>query len=188
MLDKLYSSINDYLSTTNLNQLQNKNLISISNKLSQLELNHISIPQLVTVGAQSSGKSSVINSILCLDILPTNENMCSRCPVKLELTYIDSTNILISIGSYEYSCFKCFKNFDLKSITENNQNTIKNTILEFQNQYAGDSLNISNKEIVIRISSNTMPNLTIIDLPGFSNDALFGGYTTILPPDNPLPT
>jgi len=166
MLDKLYSSINDYLSVNNLNQLQNKNLISISNKLSQLNFNSISIPQLVTCGSQSAGKSSVINSILCLDILPTDSKMCSRCPVKLELTYHDSTSILIHIGSYKYSLFQSFKNFDLESITEDNQNIIKNTILEFQNQYAGDSLNISNKEIVIRISSNQMPNLTIIDLPG----------------------
>ena len=57
MLDKLYNSINDYLSVNNINQLQNKNLISISNKLSQLDFNHISIPQLVTCGSQSAGKS-----------------------------------------------------------------------------------------------------------------------------------
>ena len=166
MLDKLYNSINDYLSVNNINQLQNKNLISISNKLSQLDFNHISIPQLVTCGSQSAGKSSVINSILCLDILPTDSKMCSRCPVKLELTYHDSSNIIINIGSYEYSQFQSFKNFDLESITQENQNIIKNTIIQFQNQYAGDSLNISDKEIVIRISSNQMPNLTIIDLPG----------------------
>ena len=114
MLDKLYNSINDYLSVNNINQLQNKNLISISNKLSQLDFNHISIPQLVTCGSQSAGKSSVINSILCLDILPTDSKMCSRCPVKLELTYHDSTNIIINIGSYEYSQFQSFKNFDLE--------------------------------------------------------------------------
>lgn len=166
MLDKLYNSINDYLSVNNTNVLQNQTLISISNKLSQLQFNHISIPQLVTVGAQSSGKSSLINSILCLDILPTDSKMCSRCPVKLELTYHNSSNILISIGSYEYTLFKPNKSFDLTSITCDNQTIIKNAILQFQNQHAGSSLNISNDEIVIRISSNQMPNLTIIDLPG----------------------
>ena len=166
MLDKLYNSINDYLSDNNTNVLQNQTLISISNKLSQLQFNHISIPQLVTVGAQSSGKSSLINSILCLDILPTDSKMCSRCPVKLELTHHNSSNILISIGSYEYTLFKPNKSFDLNSITYENQTIIKNAILHFQNNHAGNSLNISNDEIVIRISSNQMPNLTIIDLPG----------------------
>ena len=42
--------------------------------------------------------------------------------------------------------FNLLKNFDLESITQENQNIIKNTIIQFQNQYAGDSLNISIKK------------------------------------------
>ena len=35
---------------------------------------HIEIPRLVVVGGQSSGKSSLLNSILGMDILPTGRN------------------------------------------------------------------------------------------------------------------
>ena len=37
------------------------------------------------VGSQSSGKSSVLNSILGMDILPTGTNMVTRSPLQLEL-------------------------------------------------------------------------------------------------------
>merc|ERR1712216_641176 len=107
MLDTIYSSISDYLSTTQENIFENKKLINIANKLSSLYNNEtIKIPQLVVVGTQSSGKSSLINSILNMDILPTGKNMCTRTPIKLELIYNNTDNISIQFGYYDNYNFK----------------------------------------------------------------------------------
>ena len=88
MLDKIYSSITEYLGSSEDNVLQNKQLINIANKLSSLYSNKsLKVPQLVVCGTQSSGKSSCINSIIQMDILPTGKNMVTRTPIKLELIH-----------------------------------------------------------------------------------------------------
>ena len=47
--------------------------------------NKIDVPNIVVVGTQSSGKSSVLNSIIGMDILPTGKQMVTRTPLKIEI-------------------------------------------------------------------------------------------------------
>ena len=167
MLDKLYNSISDYIQNNPDHILQNKQLINIANKLSSFyDSNFIKIPQLVVVGTQSSGKSSLLNAITQMDILPTGKNMVTRTPIKLELLYNESTQINIQFGYYKDNIFKSEATYNLKSITPNDEETIRENITTFTQKYAGNEKNISYKEIVIRINSNSVPNLTLIDLPG----------------------
>jgi len=167
MLDKLYSSISDYLHTGQDNILQNKKLIDIANKLSSLYSNKsIKIPQLVVVGTQSAGKSSVLNAITQMDILPTGKNMVTRTPIKLELIYNNKSGIQIQFGYYTDGIFKKYNEFNLTELTQENESMIRENIEEFTRKYAGQDKGISFKEIVIKIVSQDVPNLTLIDLPG----------------------
>lgn len=167
MLDKLYNSISDYIQNNPEHILQNKQLINIANKLSSFyDSNFIKIPQLVVVGTQSSGKSSLLNAITQMDILPTGKNMVTRTPIKLELLYNESTQINIQFGYYKDNIFKSEATYNLKSITPIDEETIRENITTFTQKFAGNEKNISYKEIVIRINSNSVPNLTLIDLPG----------------------
>jgi vacuolar protein sorting-associated protein 1 len=167
MLGQIYSSISDLLVDNEENILQNKKLINIANKLSSLFTNKsIKIPQLVVVGTQSSGKSSLINGILNMNILPTGKNMVTRTPIKLELLYHSESTTCIQFGNYEHSVFKKHKEFVLKGLTENTESTIRENIESFTKTYAGNEKGISFKEIVIKITSSDVPNLTLIDLPG----------------------
>ena len=167
MLDKLYSSISDYLHTGQDNILQNKKLIDIANKLSSLYSNKsIKIPQLVVVGTQSAGKSSVLNAITQMDILPTGKNMVTRTPIKLELIYNNKSGIQIQFGYYTDGIFKKYNEFNLTELTSENELMIRENIEEFTKKYAGQDKGISFKEIVIKIVSQDVPNLTLIDLPG----------------------
>lgn len=45
----------------------------------------LTLPRLVVVGTQSSGKSSVLNSVMAMDILPTGTNMVTRTPLDIRL-------------------------------------------------------------------------------------------------------
>lgn len=167
MLDKIYSSITDYLQAGQDNILQNKKLISIANKLSSLYSNKsIKIPQLVVVGTQSAGKSSVLNAITQMDILPTGKNMVTRTPIKLELIHNNSTGIQIQFGYYIDGLFKKQNEYNLNELSKTDETKIRENIEEFTKTYAGQEKGISFKEIVIKIVSSDVPNLTLIDLPG----------------------
>lgn len=50
--------------------------------------NSIELPQIVVVGAQSSGKSSVLESIVGRDFLPRGSGIVTRCPLVLNLKRI----------------------------------------------------------------------------------------------------
>lgn len=64
--------------------------------LQSLGIQHVaSLPELVLVGDQSAGKSSIMSAIAGLN-LPHNTGVCTRCPVHIRLSR--------SIGSAEWSC------------------------------------------------------------------------------------
>ena len=50
--------------------------------------NSIELPQIVVVGAQSTGKSSVLESIVGRDFLPRGSGIVTRCPLVLQLRRI----------------------------------------------------------------------------------------------------
>jgi len=45
----------------------------------------IELPQMVVVGSQSTGKSSVLESIVGRDFLPRGSGIVTRCPLVLQL-------------------------------------------------------------------------------------------------------
>ena len=52
--------------------------------------NNIDLPMLVSVGSQSAGKSSVVESIVGRDFLPRGSGIVTRCPLVLSLRRIDT--------------------------------------------------------------------------------------------------
>ena len=54
--------------------------------------NQIEMPQIVVVGSQSTGKSSVLESIVGRDFLPRGSGIVTRCPLVLQLKRIDAKN------------------------------------------------------------------------------------------------
>ena len=53
--------------------------------------NCIELPIIVSVGSQSSGKSSVIESIVGCDFLPRGSGIVTRCPLVLSLRRLDTS-------------------------------------------------------------------------------------------------
>ena len=45
----------------------------------------VSLPQIVAIGSQSSGKSSVLENIVGREFLPRSNGLCTRRPLKVEL-------------------------------------------------------------------------------------------------------
>ena len=58
-------------------------------ELSDIGLNQeIKLPKIATLGTQSSGKSSVMESIVGLDFLPRGSGVVTRRPLELRLKHV----------------------------------------------------------------------------------------------------
>jgi GTP-binding protein EngB required for normal cell division len=150
---------------------QDKEILKIGNVLNSIFIDRetIDIPRLVVVGSQSSGKSSILNSILGMDILPTGTNMVTRGPLQLEL--IQSTEDVKAVfGKYKEGRWSEIKSIDIQfpNPTPDQRTDISSTIEALTNSYAGPGMNITNKPINLRIHSPNIPNLNLVDLPGLT--------------------
>lgn len=65
--------------------------------------NQIELPQIVVVGAQSTGKSSVLESIVGRDFLPRGQGIVTRCPLVLQLRRTDPREIIKPKGVNLYN-------------------------------------------------------------------------------------
>jgi GTP-binding protein EngB required for normal cell division len=163
---------NYFSSAQNFNILgQDKDILNIGNALNSIFVNRkdISIPKLAVVGSQSSGKSSILNSILGMDILPTGSNMVTRGPLQLELVQ-SVTDVKAVFGEYIDSEWVEIKSIKIQypDPTMEQKYEISSIIKSITNQYAGEGMNITDKPIYLRIYSPNIPNLSLVDLPGLT--------------------
>ncbi len=77
-------------------------LISVINKLQDVfqeveieDRDQINLPQIVVIGSQSSGKSSVLEAIVGEDFLPRGAGIVTRCPLILQLQYVSKDDISV---------------------------------------------------------------------------------------------
>ena len=112
-IDNIRNNISDIISgsTHKLTNLTDTKILEIGKSInsisSDIKLNDsLLIPSLVVVGSQSSGKSSVLNGILSMDILPTGKSMVTRTPLHIELQQ-SMNNGIIEFGYYSnIGCFQ----------------------------------------------------------------------------------
>ena len=175
-IGKIYESVADTFTSLYSNENfdllgQDKEILNIGNVLNSIFINRsdIDIPQLVVVGSQSSGKSSILNSILGMDILPTGSNMVTRGPLQLELIQTKK-DIKASFGEYVDSTWMNLNeiNIDFPNPTDEQKSEIRSMINQLTNQYAGNGMNITDNPIYLRIYSPNIPNLSLVDLPGLT--------------------
>lgn len=130
----------------------------------------IELPQLVVVGSQSSGKSSVLNNIITMNILPMGKEMVTRTPLCIQLIQSDESKI--EFGDYKENMWQTRK--VIKLLPDKNEyqlNCVTEEIERLTNKIAGPDKNISFEKITIKVFSKDVPNLTVIDLPGLTNVA-----------------
>jgi len=150
-------------------------LLKIGNELSTIfaEKNcdkfTISIPNIVVVGSQSSGKSSLLNSLIGYDILPTGSNMVTRTPLMLQLNYSEVLS-KAEFGNYINGKWVSTRIYELDSnqINKEQQIQLHKDIEEITNELAGKQKGISYTPIHLKIFSPNVTNLCLIDLPGIT--------------------
>ncbi|KAB2571340.1 Dynamin-related protein DNM1 [Lasiodiplodia hormozganensis] len=158
-----------------------EDLLKIVNKLQDLVFNTIGndsldLPQIVVVGSQSSGKSSVLENIVGRDFLPRGSGIVTRRPLVLQLINIPSdsekpegdevhiphTPASVA-GQDEWAEFLHIpgrKFFDFGEVRREIENETA--------RIAGNNKGINRQPINLKIYSPHVLSLTLVDLPGLT--------------------
>lgn len=114
----------------------------------------LQLPSIVVIGSQSSGKSSVLEAIVGHEFLPKGSNMVTRRPI--ELTLINTPDSHVEYGE--------FPALGLGRITDFTQ--IQRTLTDL-NLAVPEADCVSDDPIQLNIYSPSVPDLSLIDLPGY---------------------
>lgn len=154
-------------------------LITLVNKLQDVfatvgSTNPIDLPQIVVVGSQSSGKSSVLENIVGRDFLPRGTGIVTRRPLVLQLinrpaipqtngesSEMKTTDVASNVdewGEFLHIPGQKFHDF----------NKIREEIVRETEAKAGKNVGLSPKPIGLRIYSPRVLTLTLVDLPGLT--------------------
>ncbi|XWW96631.1 hypothetical protein V2A60_004608 [Cordyceps javanica] len=114
----------------------------------------LTLPSIVVIGSQSSGKSSVLEAIVGHEFLPKGSNMVTRRPI--ELTLVNTPGSAEEYGE--------FPDLGLKHITD--FTSIQRTLTDL-NLAVPDSECVSHEPIQLTVYSPNVPDLSLIDLPGY---------------------
>ena len=132
-----------------------KKMIEIRNILQVVgQQSALILPSIVVIGSQSSGKSSVLEAVVGHEFLPKGSNMITRRPI--ELTLINTPDAQAEYG--EFPALGLGKITDFSSI----QKTLTELNLAVP---AADC--VSDDPIQLSIYSPNVPDLSLIDLPGY---------------------
>ncbi|KIJ65433.1 hypothetical protein HYDPIDRAFT_27440 [Hydnomerulius pinastri MD-312] len=143
-------------------------LIKLVNRLQDTFSNlggELDMPQLVVVGSQSAGKSSVLENIVGRDFLPRGQGIVTRRPLVLQLIHTPVPEPSSSAYNETYTEWAQFLHID-KRFTDFNE--IRREIEQETFRVAGQNKGVSKLPISLRIYSPNVLDLTLVDLPGLT--------------------
>ncbi|XP_071374149.1 dynamin-1-like protein isoform X3 [Centroberyx affinis] len=159
-------------------------LIPVINKLQDVfntvGADIIQLPQIAVVGTQSSGKSSVLESLVGRDLLPRGTGIVTRRPLILQLVHIDPEDRRKTSEENESNSRKngrLYRGIDgeewgkflhTKSKIYTDFEEIRQEIEAETERVSGNNKGISDEPIHLKIFSPHVVNLTLVDLPGIT--------------------
>nr|CDS33699.1 dynamin 1 protein [Hymenolepis microstoma] len=128
----------------------------------------LQLPQIVVIGSQSSGKSSVLENIVGRDFLPRGSGIVTRRPLVLQLVHVEENDndIKKEMGdgiSTEWARFLHQKNRIYTDFKE-----VRDEIIAETARLAGTGKGVHSEAIHLKIYSPKVLNLTLVDLPGIT--------------------
>ncbi|XP_015274948.1 PREDICTED: dynamin-1-like protein [Gekko japonicus] len=149
-------------------------LIPVINKLQEIfntvGAEVIQLPQIVVIGSQSSGKSSVLESIVGRDFLPRGSGIVTRRPLILQLVHVPTLEERrraasgeSGVQAEEWATFLHCKHKTFTDFTE----ILQEIEIETE-RTTGTNKGISQEPLYLKIYSPHVLNLTLVDLPGIT--------------------
>ncbi|KAK1421633.1 hypothetical protein QVD17_24119 [Tagetes erecta] len=137
-------------------------LLNCIDKLRQLKVMQegIQLPTIVVVGDQSSGKSSVLESLAQIS-LPRAQGICTRVPLIMRLQHHSDPRPQLHL---EYH--------DKTVVTD--ESRIEEDIITATDEIAGNGKGISHTPLTLIVKKKGVPDLTMVDLPGITRVPVHG--------------
>ncbi|CAK8578619.1 unnamed protein product [Lathyrus sativus] len=120
----------------------------------------IQLPTIVVVGDQSSGKSSVLESLAGIS-LPRGQGICTRVPLVMRLQNhpLPQPELILEYNGKNVSTDEASVSHAINTATE---------------ELAGTAKGISNTPLTLIVKKNGVPDLTMVDLPGITRVPVHG--------------
>ncbi|KAK7318863.1 hypothetical protein RJT34_03570 [Clitoria ternatea] len=120
----------------------------------------IQLPTIVVVGDQSSGKSSVLESLAGIS-LPRGQGICTRVP------------LIMRLQNHPLPKPELVLEFNGKTISTDESN-VCDAINIATEELAGNGKGISNNPLTLVVKKNGVPDLAMVDLPGITRVPVHG--------------
>lgn len=144
-------------------------LITVMNKLQDVfstvgtSQYKIDLPQIVVLGSQSSGKSSVLESLVGKSFLPRGIGIITRAPLVLHLINPSESEIADSGTSEDWATF-----LHKPNVVFHDFGQVRREIEIRTEELAGERKNVTDQPIVLSVYSRLLYNLSFVDLPGLT--------------------
>jgi len=142
-------------------------------------LSDLDTPDIVVIGTQSSGKSSLINALTGFDLMPTGTGMVTQAPLRLVLEHSGSDSLLAELGPVlpAHAGFEggggggtTGGTFKLSvPPTAEQQEALRQAISAVGRALAPNPMSITRETITLRLASSRLSNMSLIDLPGLTS-------------------
>jgi len=132
-----------------------RNLIEVRAILQTIDMgDDLTVPSIVVIGSQSSGKSSVLEAIVGHEFLPKGNNMVTRRPIELTL-------VCTPDAAAEWAEFPALGSGRISDFS-----VIQKRLYEMNMAVPAEEC-VSDSPIQLKICGPNIPDLTMIDLPGY---------------------
>ncbi|KAK2713318.1 dynamin-1-like protein [Artemia franciscana] len=147
-------------------------LIPLINKLQEVcttvGTDLIQLPQIVVVGSQSSGKSSVLESLVGQSFLPRGTGIVTRCPIVLQLIHVSKEGSDYKSEEEGTGDYDEWARFLHTNTVFTDFNKVQEEIQAYTNKIAGSNKGVSSDALYLKVYSPKVVNLTLVDLPGLT--------------------
>lgn len=117
-----------------------------------LEVGNLSVPKVIVIGSESSGKSSLLENIVKCQLFPKNTTFCTKIPIHLIMKNTNNENEI------KYKLF--YNNLEIIATKENIYNEIDKIM-------SGIIDDVSDEQIItIEITEKNIVDFEFYDLPG----------------------
>ncbi|XP_071738936.1 dynamin-related protein 4C-like [Rutidosis leptorrhynchoides] len=137
-------------------------LLNCIDKLRHLKVMQegIQLPTIVVVGDQSSGKSSVLESLARIS-LPRAQGICTRVPLIMRLQDHSDPHPQLHLEYHD-------------KIVATDESRIEEDIMAATDEIAGNGKGISHTPLTLIVKKQGVPDLTMVDLPGITRVPVHG--------------
>jgi len=151
-----------------MNKHKKHNLFVLANTINELfdddKKINISSHTLVLIGAQSSGKTTLVHKIACVEFSPTGDGMMTRVPICVRLHNSERYNARLSVSDGMGKIKEIYsESFSEQTIR---LEKFQQNIMEQTNRITKNKYSVSNQPIYVDIESPRVIDFSFVDLPG----------------------